>query len=527
MDSLASKMDVLPGKHSNTQIPKIIGSARRYQLTGDERDNTTANFFWQTVTKHHSYATGGNSNYEYLGAADSLNDKLTDNTTETCNTYNMLKLTRELFTTRPSAELMDYYEKALYNHILASQHHKTGMVTYFVSLRMGGKKEYSDEFNSFTCCVGTGMENHVKYGENIYFRGKDGSIYVNLFIPSVLTLKERGVVIRQQTTIPAGDQTVFAISTAKPVNFALRLRQPSWAARVVVKVNGTIQPVLADSEGYIVFNREWKDKDRVSLTTPMRLHTVAMPDNPNRRAVFYGPVLLAGILGNKEPAPLDVPVFVTDEQDAAKWIKKDATNPLLFYTGNASTKRVSLKPFNQTADEHYTVYWDVFTPAEWTVQQKKYEAAKQKQRELEARTVDILRFGEMQPERDHEFTGEKTSTGDEHNRKWRLAGEEGFMSFNLRLDPSAQNTLLCTYWGMDNRGRVFDIFVNDTLIATEDLNKYKESRFYDIAYTIPKEITKYKLNAVIKIVPRKGNAAGPIYGIKMIKGEITALTSTK
>ncbi|MEO6721498.1 MAG: beta-L-arabinofuranosidase domain-containing protein [Ferruginibacter sp.] len=526
MDSLAAGTDVLPGKHSNTQIPKVIGSARRYQLTGNEKDNTTARFFWETVTKHHSYATGGNSNYEYLTAPDSLNDKLTDNTTETCNTYNMLKLTRELFTTAPSSELMDYYEKALYNHILASQNHATGMVTYFVSLRMGGKKEYSDEYNSFTCCVGTGMENHVKYGENIYYRGNDGSLYVNLFIPSVLNWKERGITVRQETNLPSTDQSTFTITASKPTSFPFRIRKPSWSKNIVVKVNGVVQKVAPDEQGYIVLNRKWKTNDKIIFITPMDFYTQAMPDNPNRRAVFYGPVLLAGILGNKEPEPLDIPVFVTAEKDVNKWIVPSVGKPLFFHTKNTTTKKVTLIPFNQTANEHYTVYWDVFTPQEWTVQQKIYEAKKQQEKELEAHTVDVLRLGEMQPERDHELAGEKTTTGDEHNRRWRMAGEDGFISFNMKLDPSALNTLVCTYWGMDNRGRAFDIYVNDTKIATEDLNKYKGSKFYDVAYPIPLEITKYKLNAAIKFVPKKNNSAGPVYGIKMVKGDITGLINS-
>ena len=523
MDSLAAGTDVLPGKHSNTQIPKVIGSARRYQLTGNEKDNRTATFFWETVTNHHSYATGGNSNYEYLSAPDSLNNKLTDNTTETCNTYNMLKLTGQLFTTAPSAVLMDYYEKALYNHILASQNHKTGMVTYFVSLRMGGKKEYSDEFNSFTCCVGTGMENHVKYGENIYFRGRDGSLYVNLFIPSVLTWKEKGITLKQETRLPASDQINFTVTATNPSRFPLRIRKPAWSNNSIVKVNGVTQKILPDKEGYLVLDRTWKDKDIITFITPLRHHTEAMPDNPNRRAVFYGPVLLAGILGNKEPEPLDVPVIVTDEKDAGKWLKPDAANPLAFHASKVATKQVTLIPFNQTADEHYTVYWDVFTPQEWALQQKIYESDKQKQKELEAHTVDELRMGEMQPERDHELGGEKLTTGDDHNRKWRMAGEEGFISFNMKLDPSAANTLVCTYWGMDNRGRIFDIYVNDVKIATEDLNKYKSSRFYDITYPIPQEVTKYKLNASIRLVPKKNNSAGPVYGAKMVKGDITGL----
>jgi DUF1680 family protein len=528
LDSLASGINVLPGKHSNTQIPKIIGSARRYQLNGDAKDQAIANFFWETVTKHHSYATGGNSNYEYLGAPDRLNDFLTDNTTETCNSYNMLKLTSELFALKPSASLMDYYEKTLYNHILASQNHNTGMTTYFVSLRMGGKKEYSDEFNTFTCCVGTGMENHVKYGENIYFRGKDGSLYINLFIPSVLDWKERGITIKQETNVPASAKTMFTVTASKAATFPIRIRKPFWTKAVVIKVNGIIQKVSSGEDGYIVINRKWTNNDRLEVTTPAHFYTQSMPDNDNRKAVFYGPVLLAGVLGDKEPEPADIPVFVTGEKDVNKWLKPEPNLSLVFNTTNIGTpKEVKLIPFNQTANEHYSVYWDVFTPQEWAVQQKVYEAEKLKQKELEAHTVDNLRIGEMQPERDHELVGEKITSGDEHNRKWRMAEDSGYFSFTMKTDPSAVNTLVCSYWGMDNRGRTFDIYVNDTKIATEDLNRYKASKFYDIAYPIPHDLTKFKLTATIKFVPKASNSAGPVYGVKMVKGDVTGLIGTK
>ncbi len=519
LDSLAAGYDVLPGKHSNTQIPKIIGSARRYQVTGDKRDKAIADFFWETVTKHHSYATGGNSNYEYLSEPDKLNDRLTDNTTETCNTYNMLKLTRELFVTNPSATLMDYYEKALYNHILASQNHTTGMVTYFVSLRMGGKKEYSDEFNSFTCCVGTGMENHVKYGENIYYRGKDGSLYVNLFIPSVLNWKEKNILIKQETGLPSTDKTVFTITAKQPTSFAIRIRKPYWTKGVQVNINGKAQKVMADKEGYIVLNRKWINNDKIEFITPLHFYTESMPDNGNRKAVFYGPLLLAGALGDKEPEPSEIPVFVTTETDPGKWIAPVANKSLIFKTtATGNSKEVQLIPFNTTADEHYTVYWDVFTPQQWTDQKKIYEAEKMKQQELEARTIDNLRIGEMQPERDHELIGEKTITGDEHNRKWRMAEDSGYFSFTMKVDPSANNTLVCTYWGMDNRDKIFDIYINDIKIATEDLNKYKASKFYEIAYPIALDLTKYKLTAKIKFVPKANNSAGPLYSAKMVKG---------
>jgi DUF1680 family protein len=381
LDPLAQKQDVLPGKHSNTQIPKIIASARRYELNGDKKDKAIADFFWETIVNNHSYVTGGNSNYEYLSEPGKLNDRLTENTTETCNTYNMLKLTRHLFALEPSAKLMDYYEKALYNHILASQNHETGMMCYFVPLRMGGKKDYSSPFDTFTCCVGSGMENHVKYNESIYFRGADGSLYVNLFIPSVLNWKEKGLSIKQESNLPENDRTTLTVTVVKPVQMAIRVRKPKWAGNTSISINGKKQQFTADAQGYLVLNRKWKNNDKIEFTMPEDVYTEAMPDNANRRAVFYGPVLLAGILGNTEPDPLKgVPVFVTSETDPNKWLQMVDKKQLSFRTDNISKPaEVKLIPFNQTKNEYYSVYWDVFTPESWAVQQKAYDEQRKKQ----------------------------------------------------------------------------------------------------------------------------------------------------
>lgn len=179
MDPLANQEDLLSGKHSNTQIPKIIGAARRYELTQDVKDKSISEFFWNTVVNNHTYVMGGNSEYEYLTEPGKLTNHLSQNTAETCNTYNMMKLTRHLFSWQPKAELFNFYERALYNNILSSQHPQTGMMCYFTPLRMGAKKDFSTPFDSFWCCVGSGIENHVKYGEAVYNRGKDGSLYVN------------------------------------------------------------------------------------------------------------------------------------------------------------------------------------------------------------------------------------------------------------------------------------------------------------------------------------------------------------
>jgi len=519
LDPLSQGKDILPGKHSNTNIPKIIASARRYELTGDQRDKAISDFFWEVMTRDHSYANGGNGNYEYLSEPDKLNDKLTDNTIETCATYNMLKLTRHLFEVSPSASLMDYYENALYNDILASQNHDDGMTCYFVSLRMGGQKEYSTPFDTFTCCVGTGMENHVKYQESIYARNDAGDLFVNLFIPSVLNWKAKGIKLVQRTKLPVSDVINFTLNTKKPVELALRLRKPQWANTYGIKVNGTPVQASIDANGYLTIKRKWKNNDHIALVLPESVYAKAMPDNVDRRALFYGPVMLAGELGNNEPDPIQgIPVLVSNDTDPNKWLRMVNQNALEFTsTGIGRPEDVKLIPFNQTKNEHYSVYWDFFTPDTWTVKQKEYEAERKHEQEIEAHTTDLFRLGEMQPERDHNFTGENQTTGEDHQRKWRSAENGGYLSFEMKTDPTNQNTLINTYWGMDNRGRIFDIYADNVKVATEDLNKFKENKFYNISYDLPIELTKGKSKVTIKFVAKTGNSAGPVYLVRMTR----------
>ncbi|MHA4806621.1 beta-L-arabinofuranosidase domain-containing protein [Flavitalea flava] len=527
LDSLSLGLDVLAGKHSNTQIPKVIGCARRYELTGSEKDRQISEYFWATIVNNYSYATGGNSNYEYLGQPHKLNDQLTDNTTETCNTYNMLKLTRHLFAWHPKASLMDYYERGLYNHILASQNHDDGMMCYFVALRMGTRKEYSDSFNTFTCCVGSGMENHVKYGESIYFRGKDGSLFVNLFIPSRLNWKEKGITVEQQTHLPADDKVSLLIGVQKPSVFSIRIRKPYWAGKgILLNVNGKeLEHYGTGADGYIILDRLWKNGDKIELTLPESIHTVAMPDNPGRIALFYGPVILAGVLGNTEPDPVKgIPVLVTNEKDPNKWIKREGDEKLAFRAVMATGQqheemKVKMIPFNRTKNEYYSVYWDYFTPETWAVQQVKYQEEKKKRQELEDLTIDKLRLGEMQPERDHSFTGEKLNTGEEHGQKWRSAEEGGNFSFTMKVNSTVDHTLICSYWGSDHRGRIFDIQIDGHTIATQDLNGLKESKFYEINYPVAKELLQGKDKVVVTFKAKTArNSVGPVFGtIRMVR----------
>lgn len=521
LDSLSRGLDDLAGKHSNTQIPKVIGCARRYELTADKRDRDIAQSFWSIIVDDHTYATGGNSDYEYLGKAKALNNELTDNTTETCNTYNMLKLTRHLFAWNPSADLMDYYERALYNHILASQNHATGMMTYFVPLRMGGRKEYSDEFNTFTCCVGSGMENHVKYGETIYSRGADGSLYVNLFIASRLSWKEKGVVIEQRTDLPTSDLTTLTVLAARPTAFALRIRKPRWSGPVRLTVNGVEQAAVVGGDGYLVVSRSWKNGDKIVLHFPESFYTRAIPDNPSRIAIFYGPVLLSGELGSTEPDPVKgVPVLVSASEDPNKWVRRTDPNRLVFQTSSVGQPGdVTLIPFNRTENEYYSVYWDYFTPASWSVQQEKYAAERKREQELEDQTIDRLRLGEMQPERDHSFAGEGLLAGEDHGKKWRSTEEGGSFTFTMKVDSAAGNTLYCDYWGDDHRGRIFDIQIDGQTIATQNLSSFKQSKFYEIIYPIPQELVKGKQSVVVKFAAHSAhNGVGPVSGtIRMVR----------
>ena len=385
MAKLANRIDPLPGKHSNTNVPKAIGSARQFELTGNNRDKTIASFFWETMVNHHSYVIGGNSNYEYCGKPDSLNDRLSDATCETCNTYNMLKLTRHLFAWDPSAVLMDYYERALYNHILASQNPANGMMTYFVPLRMGTRKQFSDSFNTFTCCVGSGIENHSKYVEQIYNHDDKHTLWVNLFIPSSLEWRKIGLQFTQQTEFPGSGELNFTIVLKKAAALTIKIRKPFWCRQnPVVKIMGKPINYSIDESGYISITRKWLPGEVLAVSLPMHLYTESMPDNPNRIAFKYGPLVLAGQLGKQMPDPVyGTPVLITDNKNINDWVKP--TGKLLQFEmkGVGKPFDVTLIPFYKTYDQYYSVYWDYFTNAAFEERQSAYEAEKKVQQEIE------------------------------------------------------------------------------------------------------------------------------------------------
>jgi uncharacterized protein len=377
LDPLSKNEDILPRKHANTQIPKIIGEARGYELTGNAREKDIATFFWQTVIDHHTYVTGGNSDSELFFEQDQISKHISKVTTESCNTYNMLKLTRHLFSWTADVKYADYYEQALYNHILGTQEPETGMVTYFMAYTPGAFKTYSTKDNSFWCCVGTGFENHAKYGEAIYYHSDKG-IYINLFIPSELTWKEKGIKLIQNTKFPEEATTHIVISEIKDAGAELYIRYPSWATSgAVITINGKNFKVNQNPGSYITLSRQWKAGDKIDISYPMALHLKSTNDNPNMAAVLYGPIVLAGDMGTEgieSPAPfandqqdfrkMPVPATIISELNASgkkinDWIAPVQNQPLVFKTKAVAAREITLIPYYKINRERYVIYWNI------------------------------------------------------------------------------------------------------------------------------------------------------------------------
>lgn len=519
---LSKQIDPLPGKHSNTNVPKAIGSALQYELTGNKRDSTIASFFWETMTSKHSYVIGGNSNYEYCGEAGKLNDRLSDNTCETCNTYNMLKLTQHLNRWTPDSKYMDYFERALYNHILASQHPESGMLCYFVPLRMGTKKTFSDTLHTFTCCVGSGMENHSKYEEQIYTTDSTYNVWVNLFIPSTYRMNFTGLDFKMITDFPGSSTVKLIIQNEKKVPVTFYIRKPFWQTMPPsVKVNGKRYATAVGRAGYYTVSGNFRVGDVIEWELPMKVYTESMPDNPDRIAFKYGPLVLAGTLGKEMPDPVyGTPVLMADRSDVAGKIVKTSPNALVFeMKGMGKPFDVTLRPFYSVYDEYYSVYWDCFTEAAWTARQQEYEAEKRREKALMERTVDYFRIGEMQPERDHKLVAtEKSYVSDAIGRMGREARADHYFSFKMKVDPERANALVLTYIG-DDKDRLFDILVQGNKLTTVEWKGGKTGKFYDIEYVLTDGLTKGQQEIEVKVLANHGKTAGRVFGARVVLGE--------
>ncbi len=376
-DPLAEAKDSLAGVHGNTNIPKVIGAARRYELTGEPRYRMISTYFWDEITRRRAYATGGTTSDEHWkGSPGHLADTLGGYTEETCPTYNMLKLTRHLFTWSPDVRLADYYERAYINGILPTQHPGDGDKLYYTPLAAGFWKHFGVPGTDFWCCTGTGVENFSKLADSVYFHDDDG-IWVNLFVPSEVDWKEKGVRLTQDTRFPEGDTTTLVVHADAPTKLALRVRVPWWAGQGGrARLNGRDLDAFAGPSSYLVVDRTWKDGDRLELALPMALHVDPMPDDDGLQAVLYGPVVLVGRMGTEgltkenlrsdngsvryvNPDPPETPVIHTDQpMDPTSWVEPVPGEPLTFRT-HGQEKSMELVPLYRLFDERYVTYWRV------------------------------------------------------------------------------------------------------------------------------------------------------------------------
>ncbi|MBX3427175.1 MAG: glycoside hydrolase family 127 protein [Pirellulales bacterium] len=515
LDPLAAERDELEGKHSNTQVPKIIGAAKIAELTGEAKFAVIARFFWSTIVDNHTYAMGGNSMREHLGPPRKLNDRLSHDTAETCNTYNMLKLTSALFSQKPDAAYVEYAERALWNHILASQNSATGMVCYFVPLAAGSTKPFMDP-EAFTCCSGSGMENHARYGEYVYARSAD-DLYVNQFISSELDWTRAGVKLRQQTELPTTGATRLEISCKEPREFALHVRRPRWCGEGFrIRVNGAEVETDATPGSFATVERTWNAGDVVEVDLPPSLRLEPMPDNPGRVAAFYGPAMYVGIVG--QDAEEMLPVLVTSDRPVDDWLKPAADRPARFETAGVGRPRdLPLEPFFAVRDERYIVYWDVFTEDQWRAREREYNEQRRRLKQLDARTVDLFAIGEMQSERDHNFQGEKTGPGDFGGKKFRHAWDGGWFSFDVKLPDDGAADLIVTYWGSDSGARKFDVLIDGEKFASESLDRDQPGKFWDRTYELPLERTTGRKTATVKFQAEPRNTAGGVFGVRVVR----------
>jgi DUF1680 family protein len=562
VDPLARHEDILPGKHGNTQVPKLLGSLVRYLYTGESRDGFAASFMWDRVVNHHTFATGGHGRNEYFGPPDKLNDLVDGRTAETCNVYNMLKMTRKLFALWPDAHYADFHERALFNHILGSMDPTNGSTCYMVCVGQSPRqREYADMFQSFTCCVGSGMESHALHGDGIYYESGD-RLWVNLYAPSTAEWKSGGVKLAMETDFPEGESARLKLTLKSPKQFTLALRRPFWAGEgFAVKVNGDaaseeiINPGRGENPGgrggfgrgqgrrgyalprktssYVELNRTWRSGDTVEFVLPKSLRLEPLPDNPRRAAVTWGPLVLAGDLGPERPRGrgresrsastnnVAVPVFIAAEKPVTDWLKPVPDKPGHFRSDGVGRDRdVEFVPFYRLHRRTYGVYWNLFTPGEWEKKAAEHLAAQEKLRKLEAATVAFAQPGEMQPERDFNFQGEDSSPVRVMDRPARRGSK--WFSFDLPVDMARPMALIVTYCNDEQQTRSFEIFADGKGVGQQTIERRSPEqviRFFDVEYSIPAVVVKDKQKVTVRFQATDGNEIAAVFGLRMIRAD--------
>ncbi len=541
LDPLKKGQDVLANVHGNTTIPKLIGSAARYAYVGNDDDGKAARFFWDRVVNHHTFATGGHGKDEHWREPDTLGRIVNGRTSESCNIYNMLKLTRALFALKPDVQHAEFHERALFNHVLGSIDPETGDTCYMVPVgRSQRGREYAQMLpsagggGSFTCCVGTGMENHALHALGIYYESGD-RLWVNLYAPSKAEWAAAGVTVDAQTDFPEGDTATFAIIAKAPKAFTLALRRPAWAGDAfAVTVNGTAVAKLPKPASYVEIARTWKTGDTVAVTLPKALHLQPAPDMPQRAAIMWGPLVLAGDLG-PQPArgpgrgtqagppqpptpPVEAPVLLAAQRPLTEWLKPVEGRPGVFRSDGVGKDRdVELVPFYRLHRRAYTAYFDILAPGDYERRLAAVAAERERRQTLEAATVEYVQPGVTQPERGAHQQGEDTRPANQEGRAGRSAGGKGWFSYEVAVDPARPMSLVVTYCRDSRRPRRFDILVDWQKLAEVAFEASSEPVFDDVEYKLPAELIDGKQKVTVRFQGTGSGEVGPVFGVRTIR----------
>lgn len=541
LDPLSEGIDNLDNKHANTQIPKFVGFERIAELSHDKKFGKAGSFFWQTVTENRSLAFGGNSRREHFPAKNACIDFINDiDGPESCNSYNMLKLTEDLFRVHPAARYADYYERTIYNHILSTQHPVHGGFVYFTPARPRHYRVYSAPNEAMWCCVGTGMENHGKYNQFIYTHSSD-SLFVNLFIASELNWKDKNVKIEQETSFPFEEQTKLMV-TDGAANFRLMIRYPKWVSEGAMKitVNGKNVAYNAHPSSYVCVDRKWERGDVVEIILPMHNYVEQLPNVPQYIAFMHGPILLAMKTGTEdlkgliaddgrwsqyasgERLPVDkAPILIDDDiQHIAENLEPIKNEPLHFKLNvkMINPVKAELEPFYQIHDSRYMMYWLALTNSGYKSYLDSLSEMEQEKLALERRTLDYVATGEQQPENDHNMQSERSGTGNTQNEFYRDASNGGWFSYDMSTNSESGLSLFVRYWGAEWGNRKFDIYIDDKKLVTEDnTGRWNQSMFKDIIYSIPDTMVQGKSHVRVKFQSLRGSSAGAVYDVRLVR----------
>ena len=541
---LSQRIDCLDNLHANTQVPKIVGFERIAELDGNETYHNASLFFWDIVTGERSLAFGGDSRREHFPSREACTDFINDiDGPETCNTNNMLKLTEDLHRYSPDARFADYYELATFNHILSSQHPEHGGYVYFTPARPRHYRNYSAPNEAMWCCVGTGRENHGKYGQFIYTH-KGNALYVNLFVASQLNWRERGVQLRQETVFPYAETSKITITEGKG-NFAMLVRYPGWVkpGDFTVTVNGRPVDIYSGPSSYVTIDRKWKKGDVVEVRFPMHNSVKYLPNVPQYIALMHGPIMLGMKTGTEDLAHLiaddsrfgqyasgkklpinEAPILINDNIDAiANQLTPIEGQPLHFALSTRMVNGIKgeLQPFFEIHDSRYMMYWLALSENNYKAYLDKLAKAEEERQAIEARTVDFVQPGEQQPEADHKMETDRSYTGNTNDVFWRDARDGHFFSYLMQTGGQKDLSLRIKYWGVGEwKSHEFDILVDDVLVTSvNNTGKYRISEFRYETYEIPANLLEGKSQVRVKFVAKPRKEIGEIYGVRLIKNQ--------